>query len=99
MKSAEHSNKEASILGNIGVAYYYMQNYQKSLNYFKQTLLIAEELEYLHLKGTSLYNIGDALNKLGECSRGRKYALQGIAILTKVDHRMASKLKEQMKDW
>lgn len=71
---------EARSLQNIGVAYYYMDNYDSALFYFKASLVIKEESGDKKGMASSYNNIGAIQTAHGEDSEGLKNYIKALMI-------------------
>lgn len=75
----------AIILGNLGVDYFNLREYQKAIASLGEVLLIARRIGEPGIEATALFNIGDVLHKLGKREEGLLYARRGIRLLTRFD--------------
>ncbi len=58
--------EEGSSLNNLGVAHYFLGEYEKAIDYLEQTLAIAREIGDLKGEAGSLGNLGSAYLSLGQ---------------------------------
>ena len=57
---------EGSSLGNLGIAYEYLQKYRKAIDYQEQSLKISREVNARAGEGRSLSNLGNVYYRIGE---------------------------------
>ena len=78
---------EGSALGNLGVAYFYLGNYGKAIEYSQQGLAIAREIKDRRGEGAGLGNLGIAYFSLGNYAKAIEYTQQSLAIAREIKDR------------
>ncbi|MEG4274180.1 MULTISPECIES: CHAT domain-containing tetratricopeptide repeat protein, partial [unclassified Microcoleus] len=73
-----------SALTNLGVAYRYLGNYAKAIEYSQQSLPIADEVKDRRGEGAALGNVGLAYGFLGNWAKAIKYGQQTLAIAREI---------------
>lgn len=71
---------EATVLGNLGVAYKHLKEYQTAINYQKQTLTIGKEIGDKHGEGRAFINLGNIYRENNDIDRAFFYWIKGIFI-------------------
>ena len=99
IQGTDQDARRARIIGNIGVDHYHLGEYRKAILAFREAMCIARKICAPILEGISVFNMGDALYRLGEKKQGRIYARRGIAKVKDFDTEKASELKVQMRSW
>ncbi|MBN2460905.1 MAG: tetratricopeptide repeat protein [Candidatus Cloacimonetes bacterium] len=79
-KEMGYRKGEAQSLNNIGVGYYYEENYEKALAYFLQSYQIRREIDDKRDIVASLNNIGIIYDDLNKYNEALNYYLQSLAI-------------------
>ena len=74
---------EGNALGNLGLAYSDLGEYQKAIEYYEQALEIAREIGDKQGEGNALCNLGVAYDFLGEYQKAIKYHTQYLEIARK----------------
>jgi len=76
---------EAQSLNNIGVGYYFLQDYDNALRYFKRALEIREELGDKKEIVASLNNIGIVYDEISNFEEALNYYLQSLDIFEELN--------------
>ncbi len=63
----------ASALGNIGIVHSLQGNYSQALQYFQESLKLAEKSSYKQMATNALGNIGCIYYSQGNCSQALEY--------------------------
>ncbi|MBL4753164.1 MAG: tetratricopeptide repeat protein [Flavobacteriales bacterium] len=81
-------NKRAEAIGynNIGVIYEGWKDYPKTLEYYKSSLAIFEEINSVHLAAITLSNIGGVYSYMGQYKRAAENMHRGLAKADSVKH-------------
>jgi CHAT domain-containing protein/Tfp pilus assembly protein PilF len=74
-------------LGNLGVAYESLGQYERSINYYEQALSIAQEIGDRNMEGSTLGNLGITYDSLGQYATAIDYYEQVLAIAQKIGDR------------
>jgi len=98
-RRTDHDIARASIVGNMGVDYYNLKDHPNAIACFEEALVLARRIGEASLEGISLFNIGDALHKLGEKEQSLLYARRGISIIDRVDGGLASQFRAEILSW
>jgi CHAT domain-containing protein/predicted negative regulator of RcsB-dependent stress response len=69
---------EASILNNIGLAYFNIGQSRKALEYYEQSLLVTKELKDQNLEVTTQFNIGEAYRRMSQPQKALGYYNQTL---------------------
>jgi CHAT domain-containing protein/Flp pilus assembly protein TadD len=80
---------EGAVLGNSGIAYKNLGNYQRAIEFHEQYLAIARELGDLRGEGNTLANLGNVYHNLGNYRQAITYHEQSLAIFREIDDRGA----------
>lgn len=75
------------LLGSLGILYYQIGSYKKSLEYSEKALKIAQEIGDRRNEGTWLGNLGIVYADLGEVERAIEYYQQALAISKEIGDR------------
>jgi CHAT domain-containing protein/Tfp pilus assembly protein PilF len=78
---------EASVLGNLGLAYNSLGDYPKAIYYHQQSLKIAQEIKDRLSEGKSLGNLGIAYDSLGDYPTAIDYYQQSLKIARQIEDR------------
>ncbi|MEG4335969.1 tetratricopeptide repeat protein, partial [Microcoleus sp. AT9_A2] len=78
---------EGRALGILGVAYKYLGNYAKAIDYGQQSLAIAREIKHREGECLALNILGGAYIDLGNYAKGIEYTQQSLAIAREIKHR------------
>jgi len=76
---------EAQSLNNIGVGYYFLQDYEHALEYFQKALVIRKELGEQREIVASLNNIGIVYDEVSSFDKALDYYLQSLEIFEELD--------------
>ena len=90
---------ESAALGNLGSAYYSLEDYENSRKLHEQSLEIARATDDRHGEGRSLFNIGQALYKLGDHSQAIRLLEFALTIYESIEAPEAQGIREQLKEW
>ena len=71
---------ESTALGNIGLAYTYLENPRKAIEFFEEALVIDREVGNRSGEGTALGNLGVAIAKLGQIQKAIDFFEQQLVI-------------------
>ena len=71
---------ESTALGNIGLAYTYLENPRKAIEFFEEALVIDREVGNRIGEGTALGNLGVAIAKLGQIQKAIDFFEQQLVI-------------------
>lgn len=86
-RKLENKQYEGSSLGNLGVAYNNLGEYQNSIMCSEQSLTISREINDRKSEGTSLGNLGLAYIGLGELEKAIECSKQSLAIAREINNR------------
>ena len=75
---------EGRSLGNLGVVYRSLGQYDKAIDYHTQALAIAREISDREGEGSILGNIGGAYYSLGQYGKAMKYYTQALKIFEEI---------------
>ncbi|NEP01982.1 MAG: CHAT domain-containing protein [Symploca sp. SIO2E9] len=78
---------EASILGNLGIAYNNLGEYLQAIDYHKQALVIMQEIGNRQGEWKVLLNLGNAYESLGHYEQVITYYQQSLAIVEEINNR------------
>jgi tetratricopeptide (TPR) repeat protein len=78
---------EGSHLGNLGIAYNNLSEYQKAIEYYEQALTILREIGNQKGEGSHLGNLGNAYLNLGEYKKAIEYYEKALAIAREINDR------------
>ncbi len=82
-----HDRKgEGNILGNIGVVYFSLAQYDKALTYVDQALVIRREIHDRAGEGMDLGNIGAVYRSLGQYTKALDYHEQALMIQREISN-------------
>jgi tetratricopeptide (TPR) repeat protein len=79
--------QESNAIGNLGLAYVYLGELHKAIEYHKQALIISREIGDRHGEGSALGNLGSAYFSLDEPCEAIKYHKQHLAIAREIGDR------------
>ena len=80
-------NGEGRFLGNLGLAYYSLGQYQRAIDYLQQALEIARAIGDRNGEGGCLGNLGSAYDSLGQYQRAIDYHQQPLEIARAIGDR------------
>jgi tetratricopeptide (TPR) repeat protein len=86
-KRLGRKDAQGMALGNLGLAYSSLGEYQRAIEYHEQYLAIAREIGDRRGEGTALGNLGLAYNDLGEYQRAIDYHEQALVISREIGDR------------
>jgi tetratricopeptide (TPR) repeat protein len=75
------------LLLSLGILYYQIGSYKKSLEYYEKALKIAQDIGNRQNEGAVLGNLGLAYHSLGEAKRAIEYYEQALTIARKIGDR------------
>jgi CHAT domain-containing protein len=75
---------EGKAIGNLGIAYDYLEDYPKAIAYQKQSLVISREIKDRWGEGNALNNLGNSHRDLGEYNIAIKYYQQSLVIAREI---------------
>ncbi|MFB2917481.1 tetratricopeptide repeat protein [Aerosakkonema sp. BLCC-F2] len=78
---------EAQALGNIGYAYFLLDDREKAIQYLQQNLAIARQIKHRQEEADALGNIGTVYYSLGDYRQAIDYYNQSLAIQREVKNR------------
>ncbi|NET08396.1 MAG: CHAT domain-containing protein [Symploca sp. SIO2B6] len=78
---------EASILGNLGIAYNNLGEYLQAIDYHKQALVIMQEIGNRQGEWKVLLNLGNAYESLGHYEQVIAYYKQSLSIVEDINNR------------
>ncbi|NET17229.1 MAG: tetratricopeptide repeat protein, partial [Okeania sp. SIO1H6] len=78
---------ESICLNGLGIAYYFLGEYHKAIEYFQQSLQIAREIGDLLTEGKALGNLGNVYDSLGEYHKAIEYHQQSLQIAREIGDR------------
>lgn len=82
--------KQKYALNNAGILHaYYLKDYQKSLEYFRESLTIASEFSNIHQKSIAYSNISYCYGCLKQPKKAKFYAKKAIVLARKVNNKEA----------
>ncbi|MBD2181064.1 CHAT domain-containing protein [Planktothrix sp. FACHB-1355] len=79
---------EGSALCNLGIAYDFLGDYAKAIEYQQQSLVVAREIKDRQLEKNVLGNLGNAYNSLGDYTKAIDYYQQSFAIARELKDRV-----------
>lgn len=80
--------KQKYALNNAGILYsYYLKEYQKGLEYFQNSIVIASEFSSLHIKSTNYSNMAYCYGCLKQTQTAIFYAKKAIILARKINHK------------
>ncbi|MCA2710390.1 MAG: CHAT domain-containing protein [Microcystis sp. M025S2] len=83
-----HSREGESIdLGNLGIIFESLGQYQKAIDFYQQSLAIAREIRDRKGEAISLGNLGAAYQSLGQYKKATDYQQQSLAIIQEIGYR------------
>ncbi|MBD2601382.1 CHAT domain-containing protein [Microcystis viridis] len=83
-----HSRERESIdLGNLGIIFESLGQYQKAIDFYQQSLAIAREIRDRKGEAISLGNLGAAYQSLGQYKKATDYQQQSLAIIQEIGYR------------
>lgn len=83
----KNKRDHSAILGNLGVAYYYLGESRKAIEYYEQALKISREIRDKGGEGNNLGNLGSAYSDLGEYRKAIEYYDQALKISREIGDR------------
>ena len=83
----ESRQGEGNALGNLGLAYYSLGQYQTAINFHEQSLAIAREIGNRQGAGNALGNLGNAYYSLGQYQTAINFHEQSLAIAREIGDR------------
>lgn len=83
---------EGRALGNIGYAYYLLDDEEKALEFLQQNLGIAREIKERQEEGDALGNVGTVYYSMGEYPKAIDYYRQSLAIQREMKNRKGEQL-------
>ena len=78
---------EARTLQRLGVAYYYLSQFEKARDRYNQALVISREIKDRHGEGSTLNSLGGVYNSLSEYEKARGYYEEALAISREINDR------------
>ena len=84
MKEVGNKNDIAYCLNNIGIIYWYLENYDKSLEYYLESLKINEEIGNKYGITGSKKNIGGIYLKLNNFDKSLEYFIEGLKLAKEI---------------
>jgi tetratricopeptide (TPR) repeat protein len=75
------------LLGSLGILYWQIGSYKKSLEYFEKALRIAQDIGDRQNEGTLLGNLGNTYYALGQVERAIEYYEQALTIVLEIGDR------------
>jgi|GEM_PF-291445 len=81
------AGSQGFILGNLGLAYYYLGEFRKAFECFEQALKISRELGDRLREGIWLGSLGNVYNYLGDQKKAIEYDEQALKIATEIRDR------------
>ncbi|ROI13092.1 CHAT domain-containing protein [Microcystis aeruginosa FACHB-524] len=83
-----HRRERESIdLGNLGIIFESLGQYQKAIDFYQQSLAIAREIRDRKGEAISLGNLGAAYQSLGQYKKATDYQQQSLAIIQEIGYR------------
>ncbi|BAZ77513.1 TPR repeat-containing protein [Aulosira laxa NIES-50] len=79
---------EGTVLGNLGVAYFFLGDYKKAIEHHQQSLAIALEFKDRNSEGKALGNLGIAYFQLGDYPKAIEYQQQRLVIAREIKDRL-----------
>ncbi|MBP0021647.1 MAG: tetratricopeptide repeat protein [Cyanobacteria bacterium SBLK] len=80
-------SREGKVLGNLGIIYGSIGEYEKAIDYQQQSLAIAQEIGDPSGEGNSLNNLGSIYGLIGEYEKAIEYQQQSLAIQREIGDR------------
>lgn len=84
---------------NFGKAYAALDETRKTIDHFEQSLEIACKIEYRRGEGDALFNIGLALDKLGQRPEAIDRAKAALVIFEQIESLDAEKARQKLSEW
>jgi len=79
-KEIDDRRGEGNRLGNLGLAYKYLGQVEKAIDYYEKALVIAKEISDRRGEGKHLGNLGNAYSDLGQVEKAIKYYEKALVI-------------------
>jgi len=79
---------EANSVGNLGIYYYSIEDYERAIAFHKQHLAISREIEDRQGEAYSLGSLGNAYQSLGDHKRAINFCKQSLAISREIEDRL-----------
>ena len=80
--------EQGTALGNLGITYYSLGQYEQAINFHQQDLAIVQEIGDLQGQGTALGNLGSVYDNLGQYEWALDYHQQYLAIAREIGDRV-----------
>jgi tetratricopeptide (TPR) repeat protein len=78
---------EGAALGNLGIAYYFLGEARRAIDFYELDLIITREVGNRLGEGQTLGNLGSAYRELGELRRAIEFNEQHLGITREIDDR------------
>jgi tetratricopeptide (TPR) repeat protein len=78
--SAEGTQLRATVLRNVGTAFYYQSDYARAKSYYERSLDLCRQLGDQRGEGGALSNLGLVMKELGDYARAKDYYEQALHI-------------------
>ena len=85
-KNSDRQGEEQA-LSNLGLAYYYLGDYNQAIKYHQQSLRLAQSVGNRRGKGAALGNLGIAYHAVGDYTRAIEYYQQHLTIAREIGNR------------
>lgn len=85
-KNSDRQGEEQA-LSNLGLAYYYLGDYNHAIKYHQQSLRVAQSVGNRRGEGAALGNLGIAYHAVGEYKRAIEYYQQHLTIAREIANR------------
>jgi tetratricopeptide (TPR) repeat protein len=93
-RALKSPSDEAKLLGNIGLAHYYMGNYQQAIAFHEQSLAIRIKINDRQGQGNSYHNLGVAHESLGQYDKAIDLYKQALTIRQQLGDRIGDRVNE-----
>jgi len=88
-RKLNNQQEECNSLGNLGIIYHKLGEYQKAIENYNQVLEISLEIGDNHIKGQCLSGLGNAYENLGEYRKAINYHEQALKISREIDNQLS----------
>ena len=90
---------EGAAMGNMGTAYYSLDEYGRANEYYVQQLQIVREIGDRLGEGNAYWGISIALDKLGDRAKAIAHAEAALKIHEQIESPIAANVRKQLAEW